>query len=471
MLNGKAESATTNTRALKLLAWILFCGLILRLALLVSVGGVGLVTDDEKEYVQLATSLEAGRGFAFADGRLTSIRPPLYPAAIAALWEVSGRPTLQVVRGAQIVLSLGSVVLLFLLAQRLFGSSAASLAAAGWCFYPSFLYAGVLLLTEVQFTFFVLAACLFAVVALQRHADGVRWALAAGASIGLAALTRSVVWPLPFVLAPVLAALSPVPFRRRLLVGASLVLGYALVIAPWAIRNTMLQRTFVAVDTMGGLNLRMGNFEHTLEDRMWDGVSLTGDQSWSHAMVVEHPDASYWTEGQREKWARQRATEYIVAHPLTSVRRAALKFADFWGLEREYIAALRDGKYSPPGWFKVVSSVVVLAAYVLAMVLACLALLTKRLESDWRLHVIPMLVLLWVCGIHTVVFGHSRYHLPIMPIVLMYSALAVHARSWRHWRGQGWQYAAAFAAVALFACIWFREIVFRDPERIRQLLM
>ena len=107
----------------------------------------------------------------------------------------------------------------------------------------------------------------------------------------------------------------------------------------------------------------------------------------------------------------------------------------------------------------------------LAMVLACLALLTKRLESDWRLHVIPMLVLLWVCGIHTVVFGHSRYHLPIMPIVLMYSALAVHARSWRHWRGQGWRYAAAFAAVALLACIWFREIVFRDPERIRQLLM
>jgi len=109
-------------------------------------------------------------------------------------------------------------------------------------------------------------------------------------------------------------------------------------------------------------------------------------------MIVEHPEASYWTEGQREKWARQRATAYIIAHPLTSLRRAVLKFADFWGLEREYIAALRDGKESPPGCFKVVSSVAVVSSYVLSMVLACLALLTKRQESDWRLHVLPLLV-------------------------------------------------------------------------------
>jgi hypothetical protein len=201
---------------------------------------------------------------------------------------------------------------------------------------------------------------------------------------------------------------------------------------------------------------------------MWDGVSLSGKQSWSYELGVEHPDAASWTEGQREKWAQQRALSFMRAHPTTTLRRSLLKFGDFWGLEREYIAALRGGTYQPPFWFRAVSSVATIVAYVSAMILGCIGLFSAWHRSDWRPHVVSLLVLAFICGVHTIVFGHSRYHLPVMPIVMMYAASAAVQRPWRRWSDSYWHAVPATAAIAGLLVIWGHELLFRDPQRIRQ---
>ena len=451
----------------QLLVCLLVLGLVIRAALVIGVRDVGIHTDDERDYVTLAASLLDGHGFGF-DGRLTSIRPPLYPAFVAAVWSVAPARSYQSVRVAQIGLSLLTVWLLFWTAGRLFDPRVGLVAAAIWCLYPSFLYANVLMLTEVLFTTFLVAAWACSVAALQKG-RGIGWALAAGICVGLGALTRSVLWPLPLVLAPVVALLANRSWAERAGIGVAVVLGYLIVVAPWAIRNTRLQQTFVVVDTMGGLNLRMGNFEYTLEDRMWDGVSLKGEQSWSYQMIVEHPEAHDWTEGQREKWARERASEYMKAHPVTTIRRSVLKFADFWGLEREYIAALSAGKYDPPRWFKAVSTVAVLAVYVSVACLCCAGLFGVP-WNDWRVHVPGLLLALWICGIHSVVFGHSRYHLPLIPIVTAYAAAALVRKPWREWAGRPIARFATAAALVMLALIWGHEVLVRDAARLRQFL-
>ena len=457
---------TRGTR--RVLLATLVVGVVVRLALLLAVRQVGILMVDERDYVQLAASIKGGHGFAFEVGRPTSMRPPLYPALVAALWSATGTQSLQVVRAAQIGLSLGSVLLLFLLTRQLFDERIAVWAAAAWCLYPSFLYAGVLLLTEVLFTFLLLAACVTAALALRDGDRAPAWAFASGLALGLAALTRSVVWPLPLVLLPLACVVARYSLRQRALVAVSLTAGYMVVVGPWAVRNTHLQQTAVVVDTMGGLNLRMGNYEYTREDRMWDGVALSGEQAWSAAMVAEHPEASSWTEGKRERWARDRAIAYMTAHPWITTRRAALKFADFWGLEREYVAALRQGKYRPPLWFAGLSSVATVGAYGTAMVLACVGLF-GRWQRDWQLHVVPLLIVACICGVHTIVFGHSRYHLPVMPILLMYAASAARD-GWGLFGGRAARFVPAVATIGLLVLIWSREILFRDPMRIRQLL-
>jgi 4-amino-4-deoxy-L-arabinose transferase-like glycosyltransferase len=450
-----------------ILVCLLAIGLVVRLGLLAGVRDVGIHTDDERDYVTLAASMLDGHGFAF-DGRPTSIRPPLYPAFVSAVWTVAPARSFQSVRAAQIGLSLLTVCLLFWTASRVFDPRVGLTAAAIWCFYPSFLYAGVLILTEVLFTTFVVGAWACSVGAIRGRRP-IAWALGAGLCIGLGALTRSVLYPLPLFLAPVLAFLVSPRWATRAGVATAVLAGYVVVVTPWAVRNTRLQHTFIVVDTMGGMNLRMGNFEYTIEDRMWDGVSRKGDQAWSHQMIVEHPDASHWSEGQRDKWAREAAAAYIKAHPLTTMRRAVLKFADFWGLEREYIAALSAGKYNPPRWFKALSSVAVLGVYAAVACLCCVGLFGMS-WTDWRVHVPGLLLVLWVCAIHSLVFGHSRYHLPLMPVIATYAAAAVVYRPWRRWAERPYARLATAGAVAVLALIWGHEVLIRDADRLKQFL-
>lgn len=451
--------------ARQVLGLVLLAGLVCRLVLLAATAHVALKTDDERDYFELARSIVDGRGFSMAALGTTSIRPPLYPAFIALAWRVTGQETLQAVRAAQVGLSLGTVLLVFCLARKVYDQRTALVAAALWAVFPSFLYGGMLVLAEVLFTFLLLATCVLAIETIERVSG---WtALATGVTLGLAALTRSVLWPLPLLLVPLAAASLRAPWRSTLAVSASLLAGYLLVVAPWAVRNTRLQGTLSVVDTMGGLNLRMGNFEHTIEDRMWDGVSLTGDRAWAHQMFVEHPDARRWTEGQKEKWAQRAALTYMWRHPLTTARRAALKFADFWGLEREYIAALSKGAYEPPLWFAVTSSAATLLCYPAVMLLAICALFTARPHDSLK-HAWLLLVVLFVCGIHTLVFGHSRYHLPVMPIVVIYAAAAIGSRSWRSMSRA--QSLGVASTCGFFVLAWTREIAFRDASRIAHFL-
>src|SRR5258708_29659999 len=98
---------------------------------------------------------------------------------------------------------------------------------------------------------------------------------------------------------------------------------------------------------MGGINLRMGNYEYTPDDRMWDAVALTGEKSWVHGLSIDPPGQPV-TEGMKEKWAERKAIEYMRAHPGVTARRALIKFADFWGLEREFMAGGLKGLHAAP---------------------------------------------------------------------------------------------------------------------------
>ena len=170
-----------------------------------------------------------------------------------------------------------------------------------------------------------------------------------GLALGLAALTRSVLWPLPVVLCPLLAVLIQAPLARRLALPALVLVGYVVVVAPWAVRNTRLQEVLTVVDTMGGINLRMGNYGYTPDDRMWDAVSIGGEKSWVRGFATDRPDQKP-TEGRKDKWAQRKALAYMRAHPMITARRSLIKFADFWGLDREFIAGVQTGLFSPPTW-------------------------------------------------------------------------------------------------------------------------
>jgi 4-amino-4-deoxy-L-arabinose transferase-like glycosyltransferase len=379
---------------------------------------------DENDYAQLARTIAVAGEFAYQPGQPTSIRPPLYPAFVAGVYHVAGVDNYQAIRLAQALLSLVIVVILHRLGREVLASERAALwLAALFCFYPSFLGYNNLILTEVLFTFWLTAGVYALSRALNR--DCFANLAVAGVLLALGALTRSVLWLLPPVLSVFLLWAWKGGIGRRTFAIIAFAAPFALVIAPWAVRNTKLQQTFIPVDCMSGRNFMMGNYEHTPLYRSWDAISLQGERFWIAVLFAAHPEADGMTQGQIDQLAMKEGIRFIREHPGLTLRRDVVKFFDFWGLERELIAGADRGYFGAiPRPAVIFVGLLVVGAYALVLFASAFGAALNP-PIDRRQNLLLLLVVAFICGAHTVVFAHSRYHLPVIPFVLVYAAAAL----------------------------------------------
>ncbi len=445
---------------------VLAAGLVLRLIIAVLVGDLGPRIVDEQHYHRLARSLRQGLGFSLEDGYLTSLRPPLYPFFLSTLWRLAGSEGLLVVRVAHAFLGVATAGLAWQMGRELFDRRVGLVAAATVAFYPPFLFSGVTLLTETLFTFLLMLASVACLVTARTGRLGA--ALLAGTAFGLAALTRSVVWVFPFLAAPFLFVTLAGTRAKRATLALAFLGAHLTVLAPWSIRNTRLQGVPTVVDTMAGFNLWMANSDSTPADRMWNSIGQGGAEAFSRAIRRDFPEG-WLSEGRKDKWGQTQAFRYMRAHPVVTLQRAAAKFADFWGLDREFAAGLAWGVYRPAPALGAVLTAALVAFYppVLLMAVLGVCLAPRQARSP---HLFLLMLVLVVCGLHCLAFGHSRYRLPLMPMVAVYAAAALVHRSWRR-LGEGLATAAVPMAMGgLFLGLWARELVVRDADRIRELL-
>lgn len=454
--------------SLRPLLGIMLAGVLVRLVLWFWFQGQSPHIWDEQDYNTLAVNLVQDGEFAFTPGALTSLRPPLYPALVAGVYQLFGLENYQAVRLLQAILSLGTVVLVYRLGRELFEPRVALWAAGLCCFYPSLLGFNNLLLTEVLFTLLLCAACYAVVLHLKRGT--LLTALAAGALIGLAALTRSVVWLLPPVLILFLLVLGKGGFVRRLAGAAVLVAAFVVTIAPWAVRNTKLQETFVAIDVMGGRNFMMGNYQYTPLYRSWDAIAIEGERSWVHEVQQVFPSAERSTQGKVDKLALKQGLQFVKANPGLTLHRDVIKFFDFWGLERELVAGANQGYFGPiPRLGVLAVMAIIFGSYVAVLLLGIFGLVLAP-PTDLRAHWFLLLVMAFICGMHSLVFAHSRYHLPLIPLLLLYSASAlVHARGVWQQRRQ-WKFWLASSVMGLLVAGWIWNAAAGDLQRLGNIL-
>lgn len=457
-LTEQTSTAALPRRAeLARLGGVLLVGLVLRLVLLWRFADVGLAIHDERDYDQIAVSIVQQGEFALTPGQLTSIRPPLYPALVAGIYSVAGVQNYQAVRVVQIVLSLVTAGLVYLLARRVYDQRVALVAAGLYCIYPSLVGATALVLTETLFT---LLLCGFLLLVERYFTTKSRAALAAaGLVLGLAALTRSVVWLFPpFAALFVLFLGSEKSWSGRLLSAATFVLVFAATLAPWTIRNTRLQQTFTTVDVMGGRNVMMGNYEYTPAYRPWAAIEIEGETAWHRVLSRHHGGLPGKTQGQIDKLAMKYAIGYIAAHPGQTAGRSAAKLFHFWQLERELLAGARQGIWGDTSTLVVLLMAgAVLGVYCATMLLSIFGIVLLP-PKNLAVHGFWLLLLAFVTALHCAAFAHSRYHLPLMPILMVYAAAAwVNLASVRS-RWRTWRFAAASAVCLVLAASWVWDI-------------
>lgn len=481
--------------------------LTLRIIFLLLAGLNAPLVGDELAYQQIAANVAAGRGFVqnnnpFFPGQiLYAWQAPFYPLNLAALYLISG-PSVLVAKLFGLLLGVATVYLTYDLARRVFSASrlAPFLAAVVVAVYPGLLTSAHLLLSETLFTFLLvlafdlMAAAIDGQVAfsniIKRSPGGAigmgpsaiersigklsgisrkeaLFIAAAGAAWGAATLTRGITlyFVVPLVLWMVLLGLTwngirghwamPRTWRSRVAVALErsiiFVLAMVAVIAPWTIRNLTVFHQFALLETKGGVNFWLGNSPYTPDDfirNVWKvGVR--------EPMLAALPS----DELARDRVGYALGRDFITREPLEFIKRMPVKFADFWGFERNLVdaaEATHSGKAG--GWnspAKIAADLISDASYVILILLSIVGWVFAE-DNRWK--VLLGGFILYFVFVHMVVFGDGRFHLPLIPFLALYAgwfpAHRLNAGRWQSVRG-----AIALACVLVFAVVWMHEVI------------
>ena len=222
---------------------------LVRLALFLAGGLWGLDGADLRldtiDYHVLGQSLASGEGFTYdasapaARGHATGyevepLRTPGYPAVVAAVYAVVGaRPGWVLL--LQIVMEGATCALLALALRPSLGAVASGVAALVYALHPAASLYAVILLSEAVFVFLLVSA--FGLLWGPWRQRPLARALGAGALLGAATLVKPLALWLPLVVGLALLATGRDAWRRSAREAALVLVGAAVLVAPWIARN------------------------------------------------------------------------------------------------------------------------------------------------------------------------------------------------------------------------------------------
>jgi len=324
--------------------------------------------DDPDGYRAVAENLL--RHGTFGEGNVpTAYRPPLYPLMLAPCLAL-GPWSRTAIGVLHVGLGVATVWLTFRVAQRWglgrWALPAALLAALD----PILLRQSTLIMTETPAAFLAVAALALLTAAGRRPSAG--RALAAGACVALAALCRPAFLPwlgsaaviLPWSTAKA-HGLQPVGFTgsevihfRVFKVLFAFIIGAAIVLAPWVVRNQLQLGRPIVSTTHGGYTLWLANnpdlYEH-LRTGAWGSLWNADEfnKAWRAAPRASPPD-----ELAADRLAYSRAWEAIRAQPGMFLYSCMVRVGGLWTplphqLSPDEAPTTRMARYAVAVWYTV----------------------------------------------------------------------------------------------------------------------
>ncbi len=438
--------------------------------------------DDMFQYDMLARSLASGNGFRWyapADlariapylnldlsklaldprGMLTTFRAPLYPAFLAIIYFLNGinDGRFFAARLAQAVLGASLAPLTWLVAQHVgpllareqAGEKTEGLARlAAWtvAVYPLLVIFPLALATENLFFLLVLLSVLFFLKASEKPSVGNF--LLAGFTLGLAALTRSII--LGFGLLAILWIWFGWRQRRGAILAA---LALLVTILPWIIRNSLLAHAPTGIETSLGYNLYVGyhpqsNGTFTFGPSL-DLLSILDDKA-------------------RDQIGTRMAIQFIEQDPARFPLLALQRLGYFFNVEWRAFTYFYVNDFL--GFIPPLELILILAILGLPFVVLALSSAAGAALLPWRPQT-ALLLLLFIGYLlpHVFILSEERFHLTLVPIFAVLAA-GFWTQGWKALKARGRGALLAVGLVALLLCLnWGFELA-RDWHTLAQML-
>lgn len=389
------------------LAAIVAAGLLLRLVYVLVLARTVPSAGDSVFFHTVPILIDQGRGFvnpfvlaAYHIAVPTAAHPPLYPLVLAVPALVGIDSTLAQ-RAITCVIGAGVLVLIGLLGRRVAGERVGLASAGVAAVYPVLVSADGAPMSETLYGFMVVAALLAAFH--QRERRDVRSALALGALIGLAALTRAE----GLLLVPLLAWPLALRGPRRIARFAGTTLVCLAVLTPWTIRNVEAFHQVVVISDDDSSVLAGANCPGS-----YYGVNIG---SWDFNCISK--TVTLHEAAQANRW-RSEGLDYARAHlsrlPLVLLVRL-LRTWNFYQPHREVHVA--EGR---PPWAYDAG----VAAYYVLLPLAVLGGLLLRRRDRGALWILLAPVGL-VCISTLLGYGLPRFRHPAEPSIVVLASLAI----------------------------------------------
>jgi hypothetical protein len=393
-----------------------------RLALLVAIAlrlAFGLVywidkplTHDEHEYLALGASLAAGQGLTYTEPAAGTTaqfgRAPGYPAFLALIGAgtTSATSAPARVKLVQAVIGTAAVWLIGAAAGRA-GSRARLIAISIAAIYPPLVWIPAYVLSETLYSVLALGTAVSLQRAIDRRDQGSQMsadAIAPGLLCGLSILVR----PAMLFFVPLAALWLIVRRAHRQLLW--FLLGAAIVVGPWTVRNALEYDRFVLVASEGGVTFWTGN--HPLSRGEGD---LAANPELKRAELEFRQSHPGLTSEQLEPLYYRDSLRHIAADPVWWVGLLARKIF-FTVVPAGPSYAVHSPRYR---WTSILSYLVLLPFGI-----AGLVVVWRRRERPAALLLLGASSLL-VC---IVFFPQERFRIPVIDPALIVCAAALARR-------------------------------------------
>jgi 4-amino-4-deoxy-L-arabinose transferase-like glycosyltransferase len=375
---------------------------------------------DDAVYDALAWNLTTGHGFSTAAEppyAPMAARTPAYPAFLAGIYTVAGRST-DVVRVVQILLSLVTCWLVFLLGRRLMNERYGLLAAGVYALLPAAAQYPSLLLTEANQAL-VLTAATYCAYRIVDEPARWSWYGALAALLAVATLmrpdTQLLIGPLLAVVILVRPSLKVV--GPRALAACAL---FALLLSPWIVRNYMTFHQYVGLATGSGHTMLVGELEAEgfTHQKLIDELDRRYGAEFrrKYGRTMTHLDGTLPGEDERR---RHDAVALIESDPANYAEHSLERVATLWGprswsdlvgLEADFSDYRTHHQFTA-----LAAKAVLLLVDGLVIALAIVGLLWSL--ADFRRFAPVVIVPLYFTAIYGLVYSGARYRVPFLPLV------------------------------------------------------